>query len=164
MYDKNKRKTVRLFKRVFCLNCSPYGSHNTIDLAGYIPDKQIIDGIPHKSCRVCNDLKPLTEFYSKSEWGRRYAVCSFCCKANSKKRRIEFKRWCVEHKGGKCKVCGYNKCLRSLDFHHLNETEKDYEISAYWKKSKKEVIKELEKCVLLCRNCHGEVHDGLIKL
>jgi hypothetical protein len=150
---------VHLYHRVFCLKCSPYGSHNTVDLSGYTPNKQTIDGIPHKSCRICKQLKPLTEFYSKSEWGRRFAVCGKCTREKNTRRRIEFKQWAVDYKGGKCEMCGYNKCLRSLDFHHINPKEKDYEISHNFKKLRELVIKELDKCQLLCRNCHGEVHD-----
>lgn len=157
-------KTIQLYKRTFCLTCSPYGSHNTIDLSGYVPEKKSIQGILHKSCRICKTLKPITEFYSKSEWGRRYAVCSSCVRNTSKERRREFKQWCIEYKGGSCVVCKYNKCLRSMDFHHLDESEKDYDISTKWKTPKEEIVKELDKCVLVCRNCHGEVHDGITSL
>lgn len=66
---------------------------------------------------------------------------------------------------GKCQVCGYNKCLRSLEFHHLDPLQKDFTISGNLKRIKKEkVIKELEKCILVCSNCHGEIHDGLIRV
>ena len=157
-------KTVRLFKRVFCLECSPYGEHNTRDLTEGNYGTQIIDGKKYKRCRECQNIKPFEEFYAKSEWGRYYAVCSSCNKVISKKRRDEFNKWCVEYKGGTCIVCGYNRCLRSLDFHHLDENQKDYGIAAIWKKSKEEVIKELDKCVLVCKNCHGEIHEGLIIL
>lgn len=160
--DKVNGKCVRLYRREFCLNCSPYGSHNTIDLSGYVPVKQIVNGVQCKECRVCKHLKSMDDFYAKSEWGRRYAVCSDCNKEISKKRRNEFKNWCVEYKGGKCSICGYNKCLRSLDFHHLDAAQKDFEISANWKKPKEKIQKELDKCILVCRNCHGEIHDGFV--
>lgn len=161
---KIKSKTVRLYNREFCLICSPYGSHNTIDLAGYRPKKEIIDGIEHKSCRTCSKIKPLTDFYFRSKWGRAYAVCIECNTLRDKNRRQEFKKWCVEYKGGKCEICGYNKCMRSLDFHHRDPEQKDFEISANWKVGKDKAMKELDKCSLICRNCHGEIHSGLISI
>lgn len=67
--------------------------------------------------------------------------------------------------GGKCQVCGYDRCLGALEFHHKDPktrefapTDKIYAHPGYWPK----VLKELEKCALLCANCHREVHAGLI--
>jgi hypothetical protein len=157
-------KKWNLRSRNFCLECSPIGTHNTRDLTEGDYGTKLIDGKKYKRCRECKNIKPFEEFYAKSEWGRRYAVCRSCNKIISKKRRDEFKKWCVELKGSRCIICGYNKCLRSLDFHHINESEKDYDISSNWKKSKEEIIKELDKCILLCKNCHGEVHEGILTI
>ena len=79
--------------------------------------------------------------------------------------RNDNKRQAVEYLGGKCKICGYNKCTRSLQFHHLNPEEKEMTISKNINKIKFEKLKsELDKCILVCSNCHGEIHDGLIIL
>lgn len=69
----------------------------------------------------------------------------------------------IEYKGGKCQICGYNKCTRSLQFHHLDPNEKDFGISRGTKSFEK-LKPELDKCILVCANCHGEIHDGLIDL
>lgn len=69
----------------------------------------------------------------------------------------------IEYKGGKCQICGYNKCVRSLQFHHLDPNEKDFGISGGTKSFEK-LKPELDKCILVCANCHGEIHDGLIDL
>lgn len=69
----------------------------------------------------------------------------------------------VEYKGGKCQICGYNKCVRSLQFHHLDPNEKDFGISGGTKSFEK-LKPELDKCILVCANCHCEIHDGLINL
>lgn len=66
----------------------------------------------------------------------------------------------MAYKGGKCAICGYNRCLLALEFHHLDPLEKDFSISSRMT-SWKAIVKELDKCVLLCANCHREVHDGL---
>jgi len=62
--------------------------------------------------------------------------------------------------GGECVICGYNRCLRALHFHHKNPHEKDFDISSRTRWNDIEV--ELEKCILVCSNCHMEIHDGII--
>jgi len=65
----------------------------------------------------------------------------------------------VLYKGGKCEICGYNKCLGALDFHHLNPNEKDFSISDSSKyHNLEEMKKEVDKCILVCANCHREIH------
>ena len=155
----DKRWDLR--RRKYCIDCSPLGQHNTRKLTDGDFGTKLIDGIKHKRCRECNDVKPFGDFYSKSEWGRYYTVCKTCNCSISQKRRDEFKRWSVEYKGGQCKYCGYNKCLASLDFHHTDPSKKEYIISSQWKKPKEIVKQELDKCDLVCKNCHGEIHAGL---
>lgn len=76
------------------------------------------------------------------------------------KRRQKIKELSVEHKGGCCERCGYNKYIGALEFHHLDPTKKDFNVSkkghcSSWEKVKK----ELDKCILVCANCHREVHE-----
>ncbi len=75
-------------------------------------------------------------------------------------RRLKLKKEYVEYKGRKCKSCGYNKCLAALEFHHKNPKDKKFSISKY-KYKLSNIKKELDKCDLLCRNCHAEEHDRL---
>lgn len=87
-------------------------------------------------------------------------------KAKSKKVidwRIRKKEILVEYKGGKCEVCGYEKCIKALEFHHLNPEEKDFTISG--KSYSLEKLKnEVDKCILVCSNCHSEIHEDLRNL
>lgn len=70
---------------------------------------------------------------------------------------------CVRYLGGKCEACGYDRCREALEFHHRNPDEKDFEISAATISMGWELIEEeLDKCLLLCANCHREVHAKLI--
>src|SRR5574343_475688 len=64
----------------------------------------------------------------------------------------------VELLGGKCWKCGYNKTLRALAFHHIEAESKDYSISNMLKNPQNldNIANELNKCVLLCHNCHCE--------
>jgi len=73
------------------------------------------------------------------------------------------KKLMVECFGGKCQICGYDRCLSSLEFHHINPNEKEITLSKSilsWDKTKE----ELKKCICVCANCHREIHDGIIKI
>ena len=75
-----------------------------------------------------------------------------------KRKKIEL----LEYKGGKCEICGYNKCIRSLEFHHRDPKEKDFTISGKsW--SFERLKSEVDKCMLVCSNCHNEIHYELEK-
>ncbi len=81
------------------------------------------------------------------------------------KRRKLIRKMSVEYKGNKCVICGYNKCDRALEFHHLNPNEKDFGISAKgYTRSWEKVKNELDKCMMLCANCHREIHEGITQL
>ncbi len=65
----------------------------------------------------------------------------------------------VEAFGGKCCLCGYHKCLDALEFHHLEKSEKEEKPSyVILRWSFKRAKKELDKCILVCSNCHREIH------
>ena len=68
--------------------------------------------------------------------------------------------------GFKCQICGYSKSMNALEFHHIDPKEKDFSFgSSRGSPQKWETLKEeLLKCILLCSNCHKEVHEGITKL
>lgn len=71
----------------------------------------------------------------------------------------------VEYKGGKCKLCGYKRTVAALELHHLDASKKLFGISGQGlTRSWKSVKAEADKCVLICANCHREVHAGLVQL
>ena len=73
--------------------------------------------------------------------------------------RKRTKELLVEYKGGKCEFCGYDKCIEALEFHHIDETTKEFAISGSTKSLEKQK-KEADKCYMLCANCHRELHAG----
>ena len=75
------------------------------------------------------------------------------------RQRLKIKA--VEYKGGKCSICGYDKCNRSLDFHHRDPNEKEFEIGSSKVLNWTKIKLELDKCDILCGNCHGELHEKL---
>lgn len=75
-------------------------------------------------------------------------------------RRKDLRDRAIAHLGGKCRICGYNRCPAAFDFHHIDPQGKDFNISealTSWER----ILPEIEKCELLCSNCHREVHDGM---
>lgn len=79
------------------------------------------------------------------------------------RRRIKARA--IEYKGGKCVLCGYDRCNAALEFHHLDKTKKGFGLSRGGRIRSWESIKaELEKCVLVCANCHREVEAGVREL
>lgn len=78
--------------------------------------------------------------------------------------RKKNKERAIEYKGGKCVVCGYNRSITAMEFHHLDPTQKDFGISSNSNRAWDKIKEELDKCVLICSNCHREVHEGIIKI
>ena len=77
-------------------------------------------------------------------------------------RRKNIRLKAIEYKGGKCNICNYDKCIEALEFHHLDESKKDFQISGGTLSFKK-IEPELLKCIMVCSNCHREIHSHLIK-
>jgi len=78
------------------------------------------------------------------------------------KRRKEIRQKAIAYKGGRCQICGYDRCIEALEFHHLDSSKKDFGISSRgYTRSWEKVREELDKCELVCANCHREIHAGL---
>lgn len=106
-----------------------------------------------KTCAIHGE----TEFSSSKR-----PRCKKCAVDAVNKRRRKIKEMAIEYKDGACSICGYNKSNWALDFHHIDPKEKDFSIGAKGHcRSWNEVKKELDKCILVCRNCHAELHEKL---
>ena len=136
-------KTRNLCKRKLCLDCSPFKSgKNKLFYNEFV--RKV------KQCTRCG-----------KEHTQNANMCPSCY---SVQRRIDIKTRAVEYKGGKCILCGYQRCTDSLVFHHINPEEKSFAISGTYLRSWEKIKEELDKCVLLCANCHGEVHAGFVEV
>lgn len=93
--------------------------------------------------------------------------CGLKCKNkfHATKKRKDLKVQAINYKGGKCENCGYDKCNEALEFHHNIPSEKEFSISKTGNTYSWEKIRnEIDKCSLLCANCHREVHVKLLSL
>lgn len=139
---------------------------NMKDVSEYYPYKTSIRG----SCKQCCNIKSVNYMKTvdkerKREWWKR----SWAKEDYRQRKYIDYKKRCrktkqkaVDYKGGKCSRCGYDTCIEAFEFHHTDPSTKDPKLlnGAGINRAKSfETIKpELDKCVLLCANCHREVH------
>ena len=79
---------------------------------------------------------------------------------NSRTRRKEDMVYVM---GGQCQLCGYNKDIHALEFHHIDPSGKDFSFNKANCISWELIKNELQKCILVCANCHREIHSGLIQ-
>ena len=134
---------------------------------------------PNTECRFCH-----TPLYRRPFTFKRTPnpFCSFSCKnkfysgpksfawkggttayqkrqhERQKELKNEKKQRAINLLGGKCEICGYDKCIAALDFHHIDPTKKDATLKELTVKRWVYIEKEIRKCKLLCSNCHRELH------
>lgn len=122
-----------------CFNCVPFGKRYRIN-------REPNDCI----CSMCG-----REYRYKRSHGHTHNKCNSCWQ---KERRIKLKKRLVSCKGGKCSICGYDKHIEILEFHHLEPSIKDLTIGSSWNRSFQILKEEADKCILVCANCHREIH------
>jgi hypothetical protein len=113
------------------------------------------DKIIHRECLIHGVTAHILE-------GRGYYRCKECRNHRVHIWRKNQRKKLVEHFGGNCEICGYNRCLEALQFHHLDPQEKEFGLSRDgitrpWKMQ----LAEAMKCILVCGNCHVEVERGV---
>ncbi len=89
--------------------------------------------------------------------------CKKCEYLYSRRYLENLKVRAMKYGGGECQKCGYDKCWRALHFHHVDPGKKEFSIfesrPGFKKVRNWELLKkEIDKCVLLCSNCHTELH------
>jgi transposase len=104
----------------------------------------------------------MTEFWLE---GRGYYRCKRCRMERVSQRRRKIKAILVAEAGGRCALCGYNRCVGALHFHHVDPSSKRFHLSMQGAtRSLAAARAEMAKCALLCANCHAEVESGLVTL
>lgn len=115
-----------------------------------------------KTCSKCKEIRPLDQFYTQNDRKSGTSYCKSCFNAYTIQRWINKKIEAINYKGGACLHCGYNKFYGALEFHHINPNEKDVDWSKLRLRSLDKIKHELDKCILLCSNCHREEHHRLL--
>jgi hypothetical protein len=116
----------------------------------------------NKKCPRCDKVKSTTNFYKRRRGTQPSVYCKPCTIEQTLERQRKFKHQCIEYKGGKCERCNYDRCDSALEFHHVNPTNKDFSIGhAKLTSFNDRIKKELDKCILVCANCHREEHFKL---
>lgn len=113
--------------------------------------------MPEKTCCRCKVSKTLDHYYKMSK----ISYCKPCWSAITVANQRRVKMLMIDYKGGRCSRCGYNKHFAALEFHHIDPSKKDFALSKISSLSEK-VKLELDKCELLCSNCHREVHSNFV--
>jgi hypothetical protein len=115
------------------------------------------------NCKICG--KPLT--------GRQTKFCSVTCKNRDlqsyeaqQKRGLTRKLEIIKSAGGRCSICGYHHNLAALVFHHTNPGGKDFKLDMRSLSNRKlePILAEIDKCILVCANCHAELHNPHLNL
>lgn len=122
---------------------------------------KIRKGTKKEYCGECSTkYKVVRTRQSKSIIGGKYKnkATEYVCEHNREK-----KEELIKYKGGKCFFCGYEKYSGALEFHHINPGEKEFNVNlGNLGKSWERIFAEVDKCVLICSNCHRELHGGLL--
>lgn len=138
-------KKRNLHSRKRCFECSPWGMRNRIPEDARRRGDNFI-------CSVCE-----REFSLDRSKGHRSRICVNC---SIKTRKVRMRQRALEYAGGKCCRCGYNKCKAALTFHHIDEDTKLFTISGSYNRAWNSLKIEIDKCILICANCHAEEHYG----
>lgn len=107
-------------------------------------------------CRTCG-TEGKENFYSSAKY-----QCKACWNKRTYKTGIDKVNKLKLERGGKCEKCGYNKCFGALEFHHLDPSKKEFNLGMRRGLKEETLRAELDKCQLLCSNCHHETHAGII--
>ena len=129
----------------------------TTGKAGAKPKSAIVDGM--KTCNTCNKTLPVSEFRERKDRpGTLQPFCKPCSSDFVVKKNNQHKKALVKYMGGKCADCGIVGHHSIYDFHHVAPEHKDFTIQSNRHYSFTQLMGELDKCVMLCANCHTKRH------
>lgn len=117
-----------------------------------------------KVCEICNQVfetSSVSRIYCQECSGQSTRASNETRKHQKTVLRRNMKLKAIELLGGKCSLCGYDKCIDALEFHHKNPKEKDFKLGSGNTTSWKQYQSEIKKCILVCSNCNKEIHSQL---
>jgi uncharacterized ferredoxin-like protein len=117
-----------------------------------------------KKCEICNEdfnTKSSTRIYCYKCSGESTRDIYSTRKHQKTILRRNMKLQAIKLLGGRCSMCGYNKCADALEFHHPNPNIKEFKLGSGNTMSWKDYKQEALKCILVCSNCHKEIHSKI---
>lgn len=136
--------------RKYCFSCNPVITR--------INNKDSL----HRICTRCLRVFPKNnENFARQGRNGKYLMpyCKRCHSKQSIKTKKNNKILAMKMFGSKqCKICGYSKAISALSFHHIDPSKKEGSIASI---SIKKLKEEVSKCILVCENCHREIHEGM---
>jgi len=151
---KKSRTTIKYWLKKFNLK-----TKNKSFKDGYFHNKKLDKNNQHCSC--CGiDLNFETGYFRKDRniWA---PLCKKCISKDDFLKRLNFKKKALDYKNFCCQFCGYDKDITALEFHHLDSSQKEILPSKLYYRSWDYAKQELDKCIVLCSNCHREEHFRL---
>jgi excisionase family DNA binding protein len=143
--------TVRHWLRKHNLRTHRARRGDSRGVRGLHPDRKLMECARHG----------LTEFWLEQ---RGIYRCVRCRSEAVARRRRKLKEILVHEAGGRCAICGYDRWVGALQFHHRDGEQKEFGVAARGLTRSLETVRsEAAKCILLCANCHSEVEAGIVK-
>lgn len=150
----NEFEAIKSTKKYCSIECQ-----NAMRRQKYAERERIPKDISYKSnekiCPICNNT-----FFPKTAMANQRICCYNCMPDGVQLTRGMFLAKIKEIRGGKCIRCGYDRCIKALEFHHIDPSKKDFTISNDHFRLQ-EAVEETKKCILICSNCHKELHDNM---
>lgn len=117
-----------------------------------------------KICLRCNNEQSISQYRKRNDRNSAYSPYCRACEAKDTYHRYDdIKRQLVEFSGGKCKLCEQTYPIAVYSFHHTGKEHKDFNLADKRHASLESSLRELKKCILVCRNCHAEIHEYMKK-
>ena len=146
------QSTVRHWLRKHGLRTVRARRGDSQGVRGVDPDRKVMQCFRHG----------MTEFWLEA---RGIYRCLRCRSEAVARRRRKLKQLLVTAVGGRCSICGYDRCIGALQFHHRDGQLKEFGLAERGLTRSLEAVQaEAAKCVLLCANCHAEVEAGIVKV
>jgi excisionase family DNA binding protein len=144
--------TVRHWLRKHDLRTHRARRGDSRGVRGLHPDRKLMECARHGP----------TEFWLEQ---RGIYRCVRCRSEAVARRRRKLKKILVHEAGGRCAICGYDRWVGALQFHHRDGEQKEFGVAARGLTRSLETVRsEAAKCILLCANCHSEVEAGIVKV
>ena len=138
-----------LSSRKYCLECSPYGLHNTVKLDSSVDKRK---NRRNPVCAKCQKKFAINQ--------KKGSCCWTCLNRAARQKRTDKIKSVV---GNSCWICGYDKSWKGIQFHHVIASQKKFNLSECNRHKWPEIEIEMKKCIVVCACCHAEIHDNLVE-